>query len=144
MSGIWRWLKLKPSPAIESRRKTTTSTLNIISDQCLWTRNGNRKISVEQLTKPRPSSVSPARGQPACGTYENEKPRRGKRGFPKRGGRGIGGMGIAASCIRRASIQKVQSGSTTIPAAVGKMNGVTPEDHHARNGNAYLGWRLRR
>jgi hypothetical protein len=61
MSGIWRWLKLKPSPAIESRRKTTTSTLNIISDQCLWTRNGNRKISVEEVTKPRPSSVSPER-----------------------------------------------------------------------------------
>jgi hypothetical protein len=33
MSGIWRWPKLKSWPAILSRRRTTTSTPNIILDR---------------------------------------------------------------------------------------------------------------
>ena len=44
MSGIWRSPVPRSKSAIRSRRRTTTSTPNIISDRCARTRTGRNRI----------------------------------------------------------------------------------------------------
>ena len=44
MSGIWRSPALKPKSVTWSGQRTTTSTPNIISDQCAQTQMGSKRL----------------------------------------------------------------------------------------------------
>ena len=118
MRGIWHSPELKPKAAIQSPRKTTTSTPNIISGRCRR-RERNRRDLMSDAGTPKPANI-PKRIGVACVLA-----REGARSFVLT----VARHRHSADCVDSVGHQRKCSGRSSPTVARAPRNGIArPEN----------------